>query len=138
MRDQFEAVGQAFRNAADQMVALAKLTPHRVMRELYEQYIAYSRAYADSIATYSPADDNLALVAVAASNALNRHLRCNRLRIGGGAGATHGVPPTPSQVAPVGNPKTRSAFFPPRIQCVRSGQRRWMTSRDTADWTAVF
>lgn len=54
VRAQFEAVGQAFRNAANQTVTLAKTTPHRVMRELYEQNIAYSRAYADSIATYSP------------------------------------------------------------------------------------
>jgi len=44
------------------MVALAKRTPHRVMRELYEQFIAYSRAYADRIPTYTPPDDNFALV----------------------------------------------------------------------------
>ncbi len=61
------------RSAADQMVALAKLTPHRVMRELYEQFIAYSRAYADRIPTYTPPDDNLALVAVSCSE---RHRRC--------------------------------------------------------------
>ncbi len=41
------------RNAADQTVALAKLTPHRVMRELYQQFIAYARAYSDAIATYT-------------------------------------------------------------------------------------
>src|SRR3954463_16618494 len=35
-RAQYEAVGRAMRSAADQMVPLVKLTPHRVMRELYE------------------------------------------------------------------------------------------------------
>ncbi len=62
VRSQFEAVGHGMRSAADQMVALAKRTPHRVMRELYEQFIAYSRAYADRIPTYTPPDDNFALV----------------------------------------------------------------------------
>ena len=52
-RAQYEAVGQAMRSAAEQTVALAKMTPHRVMRELYEQTIAYWRAYADSIPTYT-------------------------------------------------------------------------------------
>ena len=64
MRAQYEAVGQAMRSAADQMVPLVKLTPHRVMRELYEQFIAYSRAYAERIPTYTPQDDNLALASV--------------------------------------------------------------------------
>jgi len=46
VRAQYDAVGQAMRGAADQIMALAKVTPHRVTRELYEQYIAYSTAYA--------------------------------------------------------------------------------------------
>ena len=57
-------LGQAMRSAAEQTVALAKMTPHRVMRELYEQTIAYWRAYADSLADIHSAPDNhLALVA---------------------------------------------------------------------------
>ncbi len=45
----YEAVGKAMRNAADQTVNLVKVTPHRVMRELYEQFIAYARAFTDNI-----------------------------------------------------------------------------------------
>jgi hypothetical protein len=56
-RTQFDAVGTAMRNAADQMVTLAKLTPHRVMRQLHEQAIAYLRGYADSIPDYTANDD---------------------------------------------------------------------------------
>jgi hypothetical protein len=59
-RNQYEAVGRAMSVAADQAVALSKLTPHRVVRELYEQFIAYSRTYADRIPTYTPSDDHLA------------------------------------------------------------------------------
>ena len=51
-RAHYEEVGRAARNAADQTVQLAKLTPHRVMRELYEQFIAYTRAYSDAIPNY--------------------------------------------------------------------------------------
>src|SRR3954469_9913841 len=70
VRAQYEVVGQAMRSAADQMVPLVKLTPHRVMRELYEQFIAYSRGYADNISTYTPRDDKLAIVSSTAANAI--------------------------------------------------------------------
>lgn len=69
-RQQVQAVATAMRNASDQAVALAKQTPHRVIRELYEQFIAYSRAYADSIDSYIPVDDALATASVTASSAL--------------------------------------------------------------------
>src|SRR4051794_13454949 len=36
-RNMYESVGKAMNDAADQTVGLVKLTPHRVMRELYEQ-----------------------------------------------------------------------------------------------------
>ena len=51
-------------------VQLAKLTPHRVMRELYEQFIAYARAYSDAIPTYTSIDNHLAGVALSSSGAL--------------------------------------------------------------------
>jgi hypothetical protein len=69
-RQQTEAVATAMRNAARQTVGLAKQTPHRLVRELYEQYIAYGRAYADSLPAYTPADDSLASVTVNAGAAL--------------------------------------------------------------------
>ncbi len=51
----FTDVGDAFDEAADQTVPLVKMTPHRVMRELYEQFIAYGRAYSDSLPLYTGA-----------------------------------------------------------------------------------
>ncbi|MEW2480754.1 hypothetical protein AB0876_14305 [Mycobacterium sp. NPDC049093] len=104
IRGQYEAVGQAFRDAADQIVASAKLTPHRVMRELYEQYIAYARAYAESIAHYTPIDNQLAVVAISASDAIARI--CNAIDYGSAAARGPLVPalPTPSEVVEVRNP----------------------------------
>ena len=69
-RAQYEEVGRAARNAADQTVQLAKLTPHRVMREVFEQFVAYARAYSDAIPTYKPSDDNLAGVVTSTGTAL--------------------------------------------------------------------
>ncbi len=49
---------------------LAKVTPHRVMREFYEQFIAYARAYSDSVPTYEPQDDHLARVFTSSASAI--------------------------------------------------------------------
>ncbi len=57
-----EDVADAMRSAADQSLELARRTPHRVMRELYLQAIAYWRAYADAIPTYTEPDNSLAVV----------------------------------------------------------------------------
>lgn len=69
-RAQYQAVGEAMRSAANQTVPLVKLTTHRVVRELYEQFIAYSRAYGDRLASYTPADNDLAIVSSTASDVL--------------------------------------------------------------------
>lgn len=65
-----DSVAQAMRAAADQTVALSRMTPHRVMRELYEQSVAYWRAYADSVPTYTERDNSLAVVARNSTGAL--------------------------------------------------------------------
>lgn len=70
-RRQHEAVAASMRAAADKTVALAQATPHRVMRELYGQAIAYWQAYADSIDAYRPASDHLARAAVNAAESVN-------------------------------------------------------------------
>ncbi|MCV7286137.1 hypothetical protein H7J87_12440 [Mycolicibacterium wolinskyi] len=71
-RAAFEKKRTALTAAMPNVADLAKQTPHRVMRELYGQYIAYSQAWIDAMPTYSPPDN----YTVAASNvfytALNR------------------------------------------------------------------
>jgi len=69
-RAQYDQVAQAHRRAADEAVAPAKQTPHRIIRELYEQFIAYARAYSDAIANYTPHDEPLAGVTISASRAI--------------------------------------------------------------------
>lgn len=102
-RAQYEAVGNAMRQAAGQTVPLSKKTPHRVMRELYGQFIAYSRAYADSLASYIPIDDNLARASSTAGNAIIDI--CAAISQGSAAARAGTVPalPAPSSTAPVGD-----------------------------------
>ncbi len=110
-RSQYEEVGRAMINAADQTVALAKLTPHRVMRELYEQSIAYWRAYSDSLATYTSAHDSIALVANSTSGAIV--WICAAITYGSAAArsplVSPGVPPI--SVARAGDPAEPRRFM---------------------------
>lgn len=69
-RAMHESVADAMRNAADQTVPLAKKTPHRVMRELYEQSIAYWRKYAESVPEYEEPDNSYAVAGTNASSAI--------------------------------------------------------------------
>lgn len=64
LRRTYEAVSKSLSTAADQAVALAGKTPHRLMRELYEQFSAYSYLFAKSLDTYESNNSYLAGVAV--------------------------------------------------------------------------
>lgn len=103
VRTQYETVGKAMRKAADQTVPLAKMTPHRVMRELYEQSIAYLRAYADSLPTYTPSDDGLARAASTAGNVITNI--CAAISYGSAAARASLVPAPqpPTSIAPIGD-----------------------------------
>ncbi|WP_267307921.1 hypothetical protein [Mycobacterium barrassiae] len=134
-RAQFEQVGRAARNAADQTVDVAKLTPHRVMRELYEQYIAYARAYSDSIATYTPADDHMARVFTSIGSAI-AHV-CSAIKYGSAASRGPLIPPTgqPSNVPPLQDPNSPIRFMR-SIDPVCADWTRLLDkfALDTTDW----
>lgn len=104
VRAQYEAVSAAWRKAADQTVPLAKMTPHRTMRELYEQSIAYMRAYVAAIPTYTPKDDSLARTAATAGRVITSI--CDAISSGSAAARASLVPapPPPTTIAPAGDP----------------------------------
>ena len=60
-RDAYQTVGAAMARAADQADNLVKQTPHRVMRELYSQFIVYARLFVPKISTYTRDDDAMAV-----------------------------------------------------------------------------
>lgn len=138
VRGMHEAAGQAFRDAADQLIPSAKLTPNRVMRELYEQFIAYGRAYADSIPTYTPINNNLAAAAARAADAIDRVCAA----IGYGSAAARGplVPalPAPSDVAPVGDPaNAKKLLSAPNPVCQEWNSAMDQFSANSEAWNAI-
>ena len=110
-KGQYEAVAKAMRVAADETVELAKLTPHRVVRELYEQAIAYWRAYADAIPHYQPADNYLALTAGSAAGAVGSI--CDTMYFGAASGRSPLLLPgsPPAHLPPIGDPARPARFI---------------------------
>jgi hypothetical protein len=111
MRKMFTEAGDAMSEAADQSVPLAKMTPHRVMRELYQQFIAYARAYDESIPTYEPNDNHLANVAVSATLVLSSI--CSAAEYGSAAARGALLPPAeqPTELASLGDPANPQRFL---------------------------
>jgi hypothetical protein len=133
-REQVQAVATAIHNAADQMVSLAKQTPHRVVREIYEQYIAYGRAYVDSIPTYVPADNLLADVNVSLGNTLLGI--CNSIQYGS-ANRSVAIAPVspPTNVAGVGDPANPQRFVSSsNSACTAWVERGVSLTASTSDW----
>lgn len=107
----YMAAGQVVRSAAAQTVGLVKLTPHRVMRELYEQFIAYARAFVEHIPNYTAADAGLAGTAHSAASALAAI--CSAAS--NGAAAARGPlvesQSAPTKTAPPGNPNNPQRYL---------------------------
>lgn len=138
VRAQFEAVGQAMRSAADQMVPLAKLTPHRVMRELYEQFIAYAFAYVESIPTYRAADDHLVGVSNSTMDSISRI--CAAINYGSASARGPLVPPlsAPAHTAALGDLAEPQRFLTePNSACADWDSALSQFGTDTADWLAI-
>lgn len=107
-RTLLDSVTTGLKKTADQLVPLAKQTPHRVVRELYEQIIAYMRAYVASIPTYDVRDNFLATAFVNAE--LGVTALCNAIGYGSAPRATVDQPAAPTSPAPVRDPANPQQF----------------------------
>jgi hypothetical protein len=137
-RAMYEAVGKAMSNTADQTVNLAKQTPHRVMRELYQQFNAYARAFVEKIPSYVAADNNSVVVTDALGNGLNNI--CGGISYGSAAPLAPLVsePAPPSEVAPPGDPTAPTRF----LTSENSVCSEWASTvskfgDDTTAWLAI-
>jgi hypothetical protein len=129
-----ETVAKSIRNAADQAVALARQTPHRVVREVYEQLIAYGLAYADSVPNYVPADDTLADVFISSGTTLIGI--CNSIDLGSASRSLTLDPAAPpTTLAIVQDPSNANRFFKePDPNCAALIQRLAQFNSDTQEW----
>ncbi len=108
---QYQAVEVALKDGADRTVELARQTPHRVMRQLYEQFIAYSREYVSRIDSYTEPADLYARVSISAATTLNGI--CGAIEYGS-AGARAPLVPTaalPVALSLVGDPRASARFL---------------------------
>lgn len=133
---QYDAVAKAMLNAAERTAPLVNMTTHRVMRELYEQSIAYWRAYADSIPNYRPADNFLAITASDTTDAITSI--CGA--IDNGAAAARGPLVAPQQSATTNGAKVRTKpsekFIGEKDQvfCSKWSDLVKKFEQDTAEW----
>ncbi len=116
-----QEVVTAMGSAAEQAAQLADQTPHRVVRELYEQFIAYAKAYTDALPAYAPVDNNLASANVSAGSAL---LGICQAVSGGSSRRSIVVGPGPKPAARV---QTPSGEVPERfVQTFDETCREWV------------
>jgi hypothetical protein len=133
-RSQVDAVATAMHNASDQVVSLAKQTPHRLVREIYGQFIASGREYANNIAQYTPADDGLASVNVSASSALIGI--CNAIQ-SGSTGRSLAISPAqpPTKIGPPTNPADASLLVESSTpMCAEWVRREEEFDAETREW----
>ncbi len=137
-RAEYDAAGRAYLEAADRTVPLIKMSPHRVIRELYEQFVAYARAYSDAIPTYSGPDNHLVGVATASSGALG--FICGAITYESAQSRSPFVPSPqqPKKVAPIADPAHPQRFqVKPDDTCVEWDRLLHALSADTRDWQAL-
>ena len=136
-RAMYESVGQAMSRVSDQAERLAKTTPHRLMRILYEQYIAYSRAFVERIPSYAPQDDSL----VSASNSAASSLAniCGAILYRSAQAAAALVQPVPGpDVIPVPNASVSSMqLLKPDSICADWDAMVESFSNETEAWRSI-
>lgn len=71
LREQYQIATDAMRQVADGAEKLVMLTPHRVVRELYEQLIAYANSFIAAVPSYEKEDDSLAVAVTNLSSGLS-------------------------------------------------------------------
>ena len=137
-RAMYDTVGKAMADAADQTVNLVKLTPHRVMRELYEQFIAYSHALVNRIPTYAADDRYLAGTTDGMASALS--MICSAIDYRSAQPLAPLIPEAapPTTISPPGDPAQPTRF----LTAVDPVCSDWISvvdrfSADTADWRAT-
>lgn len=137
-RSAYTTVAEAMNRAANQTVQLVSLTPHRVVRELYEQFIAYARAYSAAIPSYEPEDDNLAGVVTASSAALG--FMCGAITQGSAQsrGPLIATPQPPSEVSELTEPDSPTRFLQTSDPVCREwGPLLEQFTRDSSEWQAL-
>ena len=136
-REEADAVVEALHRASRQMMSLAKMTPHRVVREMYEQFVVFGRAYRSSLPHYSQRDNYLADTYVNLGSALLG--MCNSITLG----STNRLvapalrqPPT-SLATPMNSEEARRFIAGKNLVCSDWVQRERQFIADNLAWATL-
>jgi hypothetical protein len=137
-RTMYETIGKAMTQAADETAKLVKSTPHRAMRELYEQFVAYARKFVDRIPSYGAEDSGLVTVSDSIDNGLNNICAAISFHSAAPLAPLISDPASPSKVASLGDPAAPAPF----LDSVNSVCSEWASTvsrydDDIKDWLTV-
>ena len=108
------------------------------MRELYEQFIAYARTFVERIPSYVAADDNLAVTADSAGNALVNVCAAIDFRAAQAIAPLVPAPTGPSSASSPEDPLTSIRFLPtPNQICPEFEALVTAFTDGTAAWRAI-
>ena len=134
-RSMYETVEKALNSATDQAKSLVKLTTHRVMRQLYGQFIAYGRAFSETIPRYTADDRFLAGATDGIASALAAICSAIDYRSAQTIGPLITNPDPPSKLAPLGDPADPPRFLSkPDAVCQEWTPLVEKFDADTAEW----
>ncbi|MGA5463660.1 hypothetical protein [Mycobacterium sp. NPDC050041] len=137
-KSMYDSMGPVMTRAADQTLELSTRTPHRVMRELYQQYIAYSGLFVEKIPSYIAQDGNVAVVADTIANALSNI--CSAIDFGSAPAV---APLVPDPKVPSGTVGPSLDENPPVMLATRSTAcEKWEAAgerfnTDTENWRQI-
>jgi hypothetical protein len=134
-RSMYETVDKALNSATDQTKSLVKLTTHRVMRELYEQFIAYGEAFSKSIPSYTDNDRFLAGATDGMASALAAMCSAIDYRSAQTIAPLISKPDPPSKLATLGDSDNPERFLSkPDSVCSEWTPLVEKFDSDTAEW----
>ncbi|MFV8243862.1 hypothetical protein [Mycolicibacterium peregrinum] len=138
-RAMFESMGKALTQAADQTVTLVTKTPHRAMRILYGQYIAYTRAFVNRIPSYNgEEDDRLVSAFYGAGNGLTNICAAITYRVAQAASPLVPVGSDPTSVAAPDDPNAPTKLLDePTSICVDWKSLTSKFDQDTESWRSI-
>ncbi|WP_235677047.1 hypothetical protein [Mycolicibacterium porcinum] len=136
-RDMYDTVAKSLETAANQAKQLARKTPHRVMRELYGQFVAYTAAFNNKVAAYVPEDNKLVVVIGALTTAPADI--CSAIKYGSAQAVAPLIPEPaqPTQIAPLDNADTSQFLAEGNPVCADWSAEADGFANDTARWRDI-
>ncbi|QZH66303.1 hypothetical protein [Mycolicibacterium farcinogenes] len=139
-RTAFEKESIVWATAISKVGNLAKQTPHRVMRELYGQFIAYAQAVIDAIPEYKSDDQYIVIATNKFFSAINEVCDAIYFRAAQETAPLIAAPPAPSDISSLTSESLREVgrfLNKPNSTCADWTAMAERFDKDTKAWRAI-